>query len=182
MTTPTQLCGICLNNEKQIPSNPSSSFHGREVKFLKCNHGFHPKCINRWIYGGASKCPTCKREMIEEELHYDWTSDPVIPQGFAGAYNQRDSRSSKRFVYHEKVSPAMQTFILKHYDEFGKGPSDFKAELHFTPTGGITSLHTTFERGTGVFYCDESGTAHTALEVFYMSGDGVAHRELNEEK
>ncbi|XP_010556018.1 PREDICTED: RING-H2 finger protein ATL78 [Tarenaya hassleriana] len=48
-------CAICL-----------SEFAPRErVKLLpKCNHGFHVRCIDKWL-GSHSSCPTCRHCLIE---------------------------------------------------------------------------------------------------------------------
>ncbi|KAM3290238.1 RING-H2 finger protein ATL78-like [Capsicum chacoense] len=38
---------------------------GEEVKVLpKCNHGFHVKCIDRWL-NSQSSCPTCRHCLID---------------------------------------------------------------------------------------------------------------------
>ncbi|CAL1379933.1 unnamed protein product [Linum trigynum] len=48
-------CVICL----------SEFAAGDRVKILpKCNHGFHAKCIDKWL-GSHSSCPTCRHCLIE---------------------------------------------------------------------------------------------------------------------
>ncbi|CAN0877463.1 RING-H2 finger protein ATL78 [Linum grandiflorum] len=48
-------CVICL----------SDFAAGEKVKILpKCNHGFHVKCIDKWL-GSHSSCPTCRHCLIE---------------------------------------------------------------------------------------------------------------------
>ncbi|CAI0428346.1 unnamed protein product [Linum tenue] len=48
-------CVICL----------SEFAAGDRVKILpKCNHGFHSKCIDKWL-GSHSSCPTCRHCLIE---------------------------------------------------------------------------------------------------------------------
>ncbi|CAL1409164.1 unnamed protein product [Linum trigynum] len=48
-------CVICL----------SEFAAGERVKILpKCNHGFHVKCIDKWL-GSHSSCPTCRHCLIE---------------------------------------------------------------------------------------------------------------------
>ncbi|XP_050206476.1 RING-H2 finger protein ATL78-like [Mercurialis annua] len=38
---------------------------GERVRLLpKCNHGFHVKCIDKWL-GSHSSCPTCRHSLIE---------------------------------------------------------------------------------------------------------------------
>ncbi|KAK4708230.1 hypothetical protein R3W88_029155 [Solanum pinnatisectum] len=48
-------CAICL----------SEFIVGEKVKVLpKCNHGFHVKCIDKWL-NSHSSCPTCRHCLIE---------------------------------------------------------------------------------------------------------------------
>ncbi|KAG9142608.1 hypothetical protein Leryth_011699 [Lithospermum erythrorhizon] len=48
-------CVICLANFSL----------GEKIKLLpKCNHGFHVKCIDRWL-NCHSSCPTCRHCLIE---------------------------------------------------------------------------------------------------------------------
>ncbi|WOL15551.1 hypothetical protein Cni_G24332 [Canna indica] len=47
-------CAICLS--EFVP--------GEQIRVLpKCNHGFHLKCIDRWL-AARSSCPTCRRSMF----------------------------------------------------------------------------------------------------------------------
>lgn len=48
-------CVICL----------SEFIAGEKVRVLpKCNHGFHVRCIDRWL-NSHSSCPTCRHSLIE---------------------------------------------------------------------------------------------------------------------
>ncbi|KAG6396686.1 hypothetical protein SASPL_142841 [Salvia splendens] len=48
-------CAICL----------SEFAPGERVRVLpKCNHGFHVRCIDRWL-GSHSSCPTCRHCLIQ---------------------------------------------------------------------------------------------------------------------
>lgn len=48
-------CVICL----------SEFTNGERVRILpKCNHGFHVRCIDKWL-GSHSSCPTCRHCLIE---------------------------------------------------------------------------------------------------------------------
>ncbi|XP_068661846.1 RING-H2 finger protein ATL78-like [Aristolochia californica] len=48
-------CIICL----------SEFARGEKVRVLpKCNHGFHAKCIDKWL-GSHSTCPTCRQCLLE---------------------------------------------------------------------------------------------------------------------
>ncbi|KAL5075338.1 hypothetical protein RYX36_014322 [Vicia faba] len=48
-------CPICLGE----------FVDGEKVRVLpKCNHGFHVRCIDRWLLSHSS-CPTCRQSLIE---------------------------------------------------------------------------------------------------------------------
>ncbi|XP_074295551.1 RING-H2 finger protein ATL78-like [Silene latifolia] len=48
-------CVICLSEFKE----------SEKVRILpKCNHGFHVKCIDKWL-GSHSSCPTCRQSLID---------------------------------------------------------------------------------------------------------------------
>uniref|UniRef100_A0A7C9A050 RING-type E3 ubiquitin transferase n=1 Tax=Opuntia streptacantha TaxID=393608 RepID=A0A7C9A050_OPUST len=49
-------CVICLSE-----FNP-----GEKVRLLpKCNHGFHARCIDKWL-NSHSSCPTCRHSLIDQ--------------------------------------------------------------------------------------------------------------------
>ncbi|KAL9229661.1 hypothetical protein vseg_005105 [Gypsophila vaccaria] len=48
-------CVICLSEFK----------NGEKVRILpKCNHGFHVKCIDKWLSSHCS-CPTCRQSLVD---------------------------------------------------------------------------------------------------------------------
>ncbi|MCD9643221.1 hypothetical protein HAX54_030481 [Datura stramonium] len=48
-------CVICLTEFRV----------GEKIKILpKCNHGFHVKCIDKWL-NSHSSCPTCRQSLVE---------------------------------------------------------------------------------------------------------------------
>lgn len=52
----TERCQICLTdycNEEQ-------------VRVLKCRHGFHTECIDKWLTEGSNKCPICRGTPVEQ--------------------------------------------------------------------------------------------------------------------
>ncbi|KAG8371576.1 hypothetical protein BUALT_Bualt13G0102300 [Buddleja alternifolia] len=51
-------CAICLGEFVE----------GEDVRvFPGCNHGFHVRCIDRWLVLRSS-CPTCRRPLIEDSM------------------------------------------------------------------------------------------------------------------
>jgi len=47
---PNTECNICL--DEYIPEDV--------VKYLPCNHIFHPMCIDQWLSTSSNKCPVCR--------------------------------------------------------------------------------------------------------------------------
>ncbi|KAJ8433751.1 hypothetical protein Cgig2_026572 [Carnegiea gigantea] len=48
-------CVICLSEFKE----------GEKLRILpKCNHGFHVKCIDKWLKSHSS-CPTCRQSLVD---------------------------------------------------------------------------------------------------------------------
>ncbi|WOG82208.1 hypothetical protein DCAR_0101370 [Daucus carota subsp. sativus] len=63
-------CVICL----------SEFATGERVKVLpKCNHGFHIRCIDRWL-NSHSSCPTCRQCLIQTCQKIVGCSMPSAPQ------------------------------------------------------------------------------------------------------
>jgi len=57
--TSEESCSICLESK-----------HNKRVKYLKCKHSFHVKCINTWLQK-SDVCPLCRcsvRELTLEDL------------------------------------------------------------------------------------------------------------------
>ncbi|XP_047077020.1 RING-H2 finger protein ATL74-like [Lolium rigidum] len=68
---PTPACAICLADLEP----------GERVRVLpKCNHGFHVRCVDRWLMA-RSTCPTCRQPLFGE---------PQKASGCAEAVHQDD--------------------------------------------------------------------------------------------
>ena len=50
-------CTICLEQ-----------MSGASIRTFPCNHKFHSKCIDQWIYRGQGTCPNCKFELFETNV------------------------------------------------------------------------------------------------------------------
>lgn len=56
--TPATDCPICLGDFVE----------GEDVRFFpRCNHGFHVKCIDKWLVLHSS-CPTCRQPLLEHVI------------------------------------------------------------------------------------------------------------------
>ena len=70
-------CSICLDDYEA----------GDKCRCLPCSHGFHAKCIGKWLVERSATCPLCKKELFddedeeEEEEDGDETPADAPPQG-----------------------------------------------------------------------------------------------------
>ncbi|KAK7399411.1 hypothetical protein VNO78_10593 [Psophocarpus tetragonolobus] len=63
-------CVICL----------SEFANGDKVRILpKCNHGFHVRCIDKWL-SSHSSCPKCRQCLIETCKKIVGSQQPAVPQ------------------------------------------------------------------------------------------------------
>ncbi|KAK3144800.1 hypothetical protein QOZ80_4AG0318020 [Eleusine coracana subsp. coracana] len=85
------MCAICLSDFEA----------GEHVRVLpKCNHGFHVRCIDRWLLA-RSTCPTCRQPLFGAPQKVSGCSDvsqatpgpvhsvlvPLRPEGFVTPYD-----------------------------------------------------------------------------------------------
>ncbi|CAM0883728.1 unnamed protein product [Alopecurus aequalis] len=60
-------CAICLAEFAQ----------GERVRVLpRCHHGFHVRCIDRWL-SARQTCPTCRREPFAKPVPHTTAEEPV---------------------------------------------------------------------------------------------------------
>ncbi|KAK2390973.1 RING-H2 finger protein ATL74 [Trifolium repens] len=70
-------CPICLGE----------FMDGEKVRVLpKCNHGFHVKCIDKWLLSHSS-CPTCRQSLLEYPTSSETSSVAVIVAAAVGTIN-----------------------------------------------------------------------------------------------
>ncbi|KAG0284343.1 hypothetical protein BGZ96_011278 [Linnemannia gamsii] len=50
-------CLVCMSEYEE----------GEDMRALKCNHGFHQECIDKWLTTGANKCPVCRAAAVVTE-------------------------------------------------------------------------------------------------------------------
>ncbi|RUS17068.1 hypothetical protein BC938DRAFT_476362, partial [Jimgerdemannia flammicorona] len=51
----SERCQVCL----------ADYCDGEQVRVLKCHHGFHTECIDKWLTEGSNKCPICRGTPVE---------------------------------------------------------------------------------------------------------------------
>ncbi len=65
----TERCAICVEDFDD----------GEKLRWLPCEHCFHPECIDEWLNGHSSLCPLCKspvrRERAQPVLFADTDTD-----------------------------------------------------------------------------------------------------------
>ncbi|ESQ39911.1 hypothetical protein EUTSA_v10001049mg [Eutrema salsugineum] len=62
-------CAICLSEFEQ----------GESIQVLeKCHHGFHVKCINKWL-SSRSSCPTCRTSIFSQQHTLDSAPSTETP-------------------------------------------------------------------------------------------------------
>ncbi|KAI3761800.1 hypothetical protein L1987_52222 [Smallanthus sonchifolius] len=89
-------CVICLGDFAK----------GERVKILpKCNHGFHPHCIDKWL-SSHSSCPTCRQSLLD-------TCQKILTNGncstSASSQPQEQGPSST-------IMPLQHEGILRNYE------------------------------------------------------------------
>ncbi|ORZ09700.1 hypothetical protein BCR41DRAFT_135019 [Lobosporangium transversale] len=50
-------CLVCMSEYEE----------GEDMRALKCKHGFHLECIDKWLTTGANKCPVCRAAAVVAE-------------------------------------------------------------------------------------------------------------------
>ncbi|KAD6796190.1 hypothetical protein E3N88_07086 [Mikania micrantha] len=93
-------CAICLGDFAK----------GEQVKILpKCNHGFHVRCIDKWLHSHSS-CPTCRQCLLD-------TCQKILTSGNC---NSGINNSSSGYLEHQEQSLSNNNFIsitpLQHED------------------------------------------------------------------
>jgi hypothetical protein len=63
------------------------------IDLLKCNHGFHRKCLNDWIANGGTTCPVCRDALSMVA----------------------DSHSSPETMTREQAYQALELFFMEGY-------------------------------------------------------------------
>ncbi|BAS79104.1 RING-H2 finger protein ATL74 [Oryza sativa Japonica Group] len=73
---PSPACAICLADLEP----------GERVRVLpKCNHGFHVRCVDRWLLA-RSTCPTCRQPLFATPPVRPFLA-PLRPEGFVTPYD-----------------------------------------------------------------------------------------------
>ncbi|KAF9900065.1 hypothetical protein EC991_007950 [Linnemannia zychae] len=59
-------CLVCMSEYEE----------GEDMRALKCHHGFHQECIDKWLTTGANKCPVCRAAAVVTEP--SMAAEPVV--------------------------------------------------------------------------------------------------------
>jgi len=66
-------CLVCMSEYEE----------GEDMRALKCRHGFHQECIDKWLTTGANKCPVCRAAAVVSEppaVEPEVSVDPSIEE------------------------------------------------------------------------------------------------------
>ena len=59
-------CNICLSNY----------VNGDEIKSMKCRHGFHKECLDKWLVEYVNSCPICRTKIpVTNNIQDETTED-----------------------------------------------------------------------------------------------------------
>ncbi|KAF9968459.1 hypothetical protein BGZ70_003594 [Mortierella alpina] len=61
-------CLVCMSEYEE----------GEDMRALRCKHGFHQECIDKWLTTGANKCPVCRAAAV---VPRDPVADPFEAPG-----------------------------------------------------------------------------------------------------
>ncbi|KAG0220965.1 hypothetical protein BGX31_010330 [Mortierella sp. GBA43] len=62
-------CLVCMSEYEE----------GENMRALKCKHGFHQECIDKWLTTGANKCPICRAAAVVTESETTTPGIDAIP-------------------------------------------------------------------------------------------------------
>ncbi|KAK9070195.1 hypothetical protein SSX86_010595 [Deinandra increscens subsp. villosa] len=93
-------CVICLGDFTK----------GEQVKVLpKCNHGFHVRCIDKWL-GAHSSCPTCRQCLLD-------TCQKIVTRGnysvITSTQPQEQGPSNTSLI---RITPLQHEGFLRNYE------------------------------------------------------------------
>ncbi|TPX52191.1 hypothetical protein SeMB42_g01586 [Synchytrium endobioticum] len=54
LASTNEKCSICLEHYEK----------GEELRLMKCRHGFHKDCLNKWLTTAVNSCPLCKTPAV----------------------------------------------------------------------------------------------------------------------
>ncbi|KAL5214689.1 hypothetical protein ABZP36_003841 [Zizania latifolia] len=171
------MCAICLSDFEA----------GEHVRVLpKCNHGFHVRCIDRWLLA-RSTCPTCRQSLF---------GAPQKASGFSGSEGRQAEPAPVRSVL-VPLSPEDRSIILQPQNCFsGEGslsaleasqtdgqiePQDFKTDLRFQ-SSAVAALQEAAEAYLVGLFEDTNLCAIHAKRVTIMPKDIQLARRIRGER
>ena len=103
-------CSICLENFKK----------NSKVSITTCNHVFHYKCINEWLFKNilCPKCPNCNHEILED---YDKINN--------NNFNNNNSNGEQLFGKKiDKIDNDIKTIQVKKKNDGHRRTMDFSSQ------------------------------------------------------
>ncbi|KAK9070193.1 hypothetical protein SSX86_010593 [Deinandra increscens subsp. villosa] len=93
-------CVICLGDFAK----------GERVKILpKCNHGFHVRCIDKWL-GAHSSCPTCRQCLLD-------TCEKIVAGGnYSGITSTQPQEQGPSDTCLVSIVPLQHEGVLRNYE------------------------------------------------------------------
>ncbi|CAL8101355.1 unnamed protein product [Orchesella dallaii] len=63
-------CSICWNLLSELPEMPNTNRNpASPLCTTPCGHAFHRACLEGWLRRENGNCPTCRREILDEDLY-----------------------------------------------------------------------------------------------------------------
>ncbi|XP_049388490.1 RING-H2 finger protein ATL78-like [Solanum stenotomum] len=80
---------------------------GDKIKVLpKCNHGFHVRCIDKWLHSHSS-CPTCRHSLIE-------TCEKIVNGGNSSSNNTSSSSEAAVQEVIVRIEPLQREGVISN--------------------------------------------------------------------
>ncbi|KAJ3324526.1 hypothetical protein HDU76_013395 [Blyttiomyces sp. JEL0837] len=148
MSATKESCTICLDSYAE----------NDELRILRCKHGFHSECIDRWLLNNVNSCPICRepgtiqtQPMAESsgsnEQPFPFANTPFgmigdhgividIPVMWGSSNNDFPPRNNNRQQGFPGGGPGMGFADLMNAFERATGPQDFQRTAGRGGSGG----------------------------------------------
>lgn len=78
-------CSICLTNYEE----------GDQLRIIKCQHGFHKDCIDKWLVSYVNSCPICRNKAVTPRVRpeNDLSREQPVNEPSANRSNDEDGNT-----------------------------------------------------------------------------------------